>query len=133
MAKHPDIDTAWVTLNRACNLRCRWCYAASTAYGAGDDMPFELFRGIIDLVCELGVRKVTLTGGEPTIYPRALEAVQYCKVRGLDVTIPTNGLAFASRDRLEQFCRAGVNRIGMSVKLVLWGRASSTDTQWRNS
>ena len=116
MANHPDIDIAWVTLNRACNLRCRWCYATGTGYGAGDDIPFELFRKILDLVCELGVRKVTLTGGEPTIYPRVLEAVRYCKARGLDVTMPTNGLAFASRDCLDQFFRAGVDRIGMSVK-----------------
>ena len=49
MAEHPNIDTAWVTLNRACNLRCRWCYAAGTGYKAGDDMSFELFCEIINL------------------------------------------------------------------------------------
>lgn len=79
-------------------------------------MPLDLFHQIIDLVSGLGIRNVTLTGGEPTIYPHILEAIRCCKDHGLNVTIPTNGLAFALRDRLEQFCEAGVDRIGMSVK-----------------
>ena len=113
MVKHPEIDIAWVTLNRACSLRCRWCYAANAGYRADDDMPLDLFRQIVDLVSGLGIRNVTLTGGEPTIYPHILEAIRYCKDHGLNVTIPTNGPAFAPRYRLEQFCEAGVDRIGV--------------------
>lgn len=79
-------------------------------------MPFVLFREIIDLICELGIQRVTLTGGEPTIYADILEAVRYCKDRGLTVSILTNGLAFASRDRVELFRSAGVDRIGLSLK-----------------
>ena len=37
------------------------------------------------------MRKVTLTDGEPAIYPRVLESIRYCMTRGLDVTILTNG------------------------------------------
>ena len=110
------IKNAWVTLNRACNLRCRWCYAAKTGYRAADDMPFELFCEIVDLVSELGVKSVTLTGGEPTIYPQILEAIRYCKDHSLDVNLPTNGLVFASRERVEEYSAIGVNAVGMSVK-----------------
>ena len=31
----------WITLNRACNLRCKWCYAQDTKFSLLDDMELE--------------------------------------------------------------------------------------------
>lgn len=116
MAGRPEIDGAWVALSRDSNLRCAWCHTAQTGFRATDDMPFELLQGIVGLASDLGVGNVTLTGGEPTLYPHILDAIRHCKEIGLRVSLPTNGLAFASGDCVERFVGAGVDRVGVSPK-----------------
>jgi MoaA/NifB/PqqE/SkfB family radical SAM enzyme len=46
-----------------CNLNCPGCYADSTAKGA--DLPYELWRRVVEDAREMGMTLITLTGGEP--------------------------------------------------------------------
>ena len=69
----------WLTVNRACNLRCEWCYAAGEGSAAGRNMPLELARQLLDAAAELGAGSAVLIGGEPTLYPYLSEVAKHAR------------------------------------------------------
>jgi sulfatase maturation enzyme AslB (radical SAM superfamily) len=50
----PSKLTAWLTINRACNLRCGWCYAKGTAFSQHDTMSTKTAERSLDLLSDLG-------------------------------------------------------------------------------
>ena len=64
-----DVRGCWITVNRSCNLRCKWCYAKSSEYDLDNSMDFTLFKKLVDIATDLKVKNFLLIGGEPTIHP----------------------------------------------------------------
>ena len=54
---------SWITLNRACNLRCKWCYAQSSGFSKQQEMDSSLYEKIIGIIKGLEIKKVILIGG----------------------------------------------------------------------
>jgi MoaA/NifB/PqqE/SkfB family radical SAM enzyme len=82
-----------IETSRACNLRCRYCYAES-GRALDDELPFDTLASVVSQAATLGARSVVIIGGgEPTIYPRFRELVEH--VHGLSMTpvVFTNGVA----------------------------------------
>ena len=73
-----------------CNLRCKWC---DTQYALNPLSGIEMsVKQIIDKIKELGVSKVTLTGGEPLYQISQIEQLLESLYReGFLVSIETNG------------------------------------------
>lgn len=111
-----NYKSCWLTLNRACNLRCKWCYARNTAYKKDDDMPLSLAFQIIDLCKELKIRHITLIGGEPTIYPHLFEVIDYCHNKKISCGIVTNGLVCKDKNFVQNLKEHGINSIALSLK-----------------
>ena len=111
-----NIKVAWLTLNRMCNLRCDWCYASKTNFNPNTNMKFEDAIKAIDICSDLKVDHITLIGGEPTLYSRLVEVIQYCKQKGLKVTLVTNAVRLADKDYLDSLIKAGVDVFGISIK-----------------
>ncbi len=107
---------AWLTLNRACNLRCKWCYARETGFEKKDEMPLPLAKGIIDLCAEGGIPSIILIGGEPTVYPHVLDVIRYATKKGIRTTLVTNGLLLADKERLKSYVKAGLSKVSLSLK-----------------
>ncbi len=106
----------WLTLNRACNLRCKWCYARETGFEKQDEMPPSLAFRIIDLCREGGIESIILIGGEPTVYPHLTEVIRYATKQGIRTTLVTNGLLLADKERLRTYLDAGLHKISLSLK-----------------
>lgn len=73
-----------------CNLSCSYCPRED----ASNHMDFELFRQILDEASEYGPRSFSLhLFGEPLLYPRILDAVEYIKRKNKRnrVLLTTNG------------------------------------------
>jgi radical SAM protein with 4Fe4S-binding SPASM domain len=69
--------------SRACNLRCRYCYAESDSKLA-NEIEYEVLTDIVRQAKELGVHSVVVIGGgEPTIYPKFRELVSL--IHSLDI------------------------------------------------
>lgn len=67
--------------NKACNLRCRYCYAQS-AEDLVKIADFETLKRIISEAKELGLRSVVVIGGgEPTLYPDFRELISHIDSR----------------------------------------------------
>jgi 7-carboxy-7-deazaguanine synthase len=70
-----------------CPLRCTWC---DTAYAFHGGKRMELDE-ILEEVRRVGVRHVTVTGGEPLAQPACLELLQCLADEGFSVSLETSG------------------------------------------
>ena len=85
-----------------CNLRCKTCLRSQQAQG---DMPFELFKSIIDQYKLLKItgRKIDLTGvGEPLLNTELLPMIRYAKTNETKVGWESMALSSSLRSFLEK-------------------------------
>ncbi|MGB9928570.1 MAG: radical SAM/SPASM domain-containing protein [Methanosarcina sp.] len=76
--------------NKACNLRCRYCYAQSE-----EDLvkraDFEVLKRIILEAKELGIKSVVVIGGgEPILYPNFRDLISYIDSLGIIPVVFSN-------------------------------------------
>lgn len=110
------INNVWLTVNRGCNLRCKWCYAKGTEYIESDNMPVDLAKRLVDFSKEIGSKSITLIGGEPSIYPDILELINYINHKGLRSVLVTNGYKLSEMSFLNELKSQGLDMIGFSIK-----------------
>ncbi len=75
---------------RGCNLSCSYC---DTAWAMEQDAPCEFLseQDLLSFLEEEGIRRVTLTGGEPLLVPGIMKLIQTLGSAGYLVEIETNG------------------------------------------
>jgi len=78
-------------------------------------MDFALFKEIIDQIASQNLtRKINLAAiGESLLYPRLLEAIQYCREKKLATSIITNSLLLSNK-LYQELADAGLNEIHIS-------------------
>lgn len=107
---------AWLTINRECNMRCKWCYAQESNYDKNDNMAILDAKKAIDMIESLGIKNVILIGGEPTKHKDIVNIIEYCKYKGIQVCMVTNGLAFENLNYLKKLTESGLRKINLSIK-----------------
>lgn len=108
--------TSWLTINRACNLRCNWCYAKISGYFGETSMDLCTAGMCVNLIKELGGKSVILIGGEPTIHPRFFEIISLIRQAKLNAFLVTNAIRLSDEKFLEKTLNAGVSSITVSFK-----------------
>jgi 7-carboxy-7-deazaguanine synthase len=76
-----------------CNLRCRYC-DTTYAYDDGEEFPLD---EVVSRVTFFGIRRVTVTGGEPLLQEEAPELVTALLDLDHTVLVETNGTVPISR------------------------------------
>ncbi len=106
-----------VSLTDRCNLRCVYCMPED---GIVFRPPADLLQDdeavlLIELAAELGVSKVRLTGGEPTVRAGIVPLVaRIARIPGLvDIAITTNGVLLETLAR--PLAAAGLTRVNVSL------------------
>lgn len=92
MTQHDQaLETLCFRLTQHCNLSCGFCRAGSSPRTRqyADIPPFLSFVAAAQR--ELGLRHVSISGGEPLIDPRLSDVVQQLLAAGFFVTVTTNG------------------------------------------
>jgi radical SAM protein with 4Fe4S-binding SPASM domain len=103
----PPFRKALVQINEDCNLRCAHCFVSATRIGR--QMPLAEVEGkLIGRLAAARVRRVTLTGGEPTIHPDFLAIVRAFRTAGMEVGICTNATALDDR-QISELAGLGVH------------------------
>ena len=92
-----------IDLTNRCDMKCSPCFMnANDAASSHHELTLEQFKGILDPLAERYSRRdsnVLLSGGEPTLSPIFLEAVQYSRELGFErVFAATNGIHFAQAE-----------------------------------
>ena len=104
----------WVRLTRTCNNGCIFCLDKEAQDGTFLSMPritSDLRKGR-----HSNIKRVVLSGGEPTMHPRFLEVVATAKRIGYEhIQVITNGRLFAYSGLLEQALDEGVREITFSI------------------
>ncbi len=104
----------WVRLTRTCNNRCIFCLDKDAQDGAFiplKDIRKDFARGLNE-----GIRRVVLSGGEPTLHPRFFEIIKLAKNLGYrHIQVISNGRMFAYKDFLDSAVNAGVNEVTFSI------------------
>ena len=74
-----------------CNLRCLYCYNES-GEPLKNEMSYEEIKNIVKQAKELGAKSIVIIGGgEPTVYPKFRELVDYIDSLNMIPVIITNG------------------------------------------
>ena len=89
----------------------------------------EILR-LVNIFARLGIDKIRLTGGEPSIHPDLLEIVRGIRATGISrISMTTNGLRLA--DLAKPLKEAGLERVNVSVdtldpdrfhRVTRWGK-----------
>lgn len=127
-----------ISLTDACNLRCVYCMPEDMTFRHRSElMSDEELLYLVKIAASLGVTKIRLTGGEPTIRPGIVELVrEIAATPGVkDVAMTTNGILL---NRLARpLAEAGLKRVNISIdtldaekfhRITRWGYL---DDVWR--
>lgn len=105
-----------ISLTDRCNYRCTYCMpeAGVDILPREEILSFEEIEAIVAALTQVGVRRVRLTGGEPTVRKDLLQLVERLARLGLeDLSLSTNG------ERLGELARplrtAGLDRLNVSL------------------
>ena len=92
------IKQVFLSVTNNCNLRCAHCLYKPWLSTTNGDMPYQIACSLAHAFKEIGAIKISLLGGEPTLYGRdsskndLLSLVQYLKKIGYQyIRIVTNG------------------------------------------
>jgi cyclic pyranopterin phosphate synthase len=105
-----------LSITDRCNFRCVYCMDPDTAFLARREMlsPEELVR-VARVSIAAGVRKIRITGGEPTVHPQLAEIIRGVATGGAaDIAMTTNG-SLADDARCRAWREAGLTRLTFSL------------------
>lgn len=95
MDKKYKIKQAIVHIAYSCEHHCPMCYANA---GINKEEPsLEHLCKVFDRLLELGIKDITLVGGDPAIYTHIVELAAYAKKNGAMLSILSNTLEFNGR------------------------------------
>jgi radical SAM protein with 4Fe4S-binding SPASM domain len=104
---------ALIQIDERCNLRCAHCFVSATQEGGY--MPLDAVkRKVVPQLWQSRVRRVTLTGGEPTMHPQFLDVVREFRNADIDVGICTNATTL-SDDQITEL--AAIDGVHCNVSL----------------
>ncbi len=85
-----------------CNLRCIGCYAG--AYSKKDDLPRKYFEKAIEEARAMGIKFITISGGEPFAREDILDV--FAKYSDVFFQVYTNG-TFINKEKAKQLAKLG--------------------------
>lgn len=84
-------DHLYIELTDRCNLRCKHCYLPASPSGSRS-LDLRVATQTLSDFAALDGRAVSLSGGEPLLYPDWAEVLAHASSRGLECTLMTNGV-----------------------------------------
>ena len=112
-----QIEYLRISVTDKCNFRCVYCMPEQGLewLPKSEILSYEEIHGIVARLSELGVSRVRITGGEPTIRPDIDRLI--AKLRSIstirDIALSTNGVRLPQlASRLKQ---SGLDRVNISV------------------
>ena len=104
-------NLGYLQLTRECKQACRFCSNPPS----GVELTVEEMQFHLDDLVTRAYDGVILTGGEPTIAPLLIPAIEYAKSRGLFIRMITNGQRICEPDFLKVLVDAGLSHVHLSL------------------
>lgn len=110
MDESKKIRSANIHITGRCNYRCEHCFDACLAKA---HLRPEAWKPALCHLRDVGVTKVNLAGGEPTLYPDILEMCELVKSYGFTLSIVSNG-SLITKEMMGRLSET-VDWLGLSV------------------
>jgi cyclic pyranopterin phosphate synthase len=111
------IDYLRISVTDRCNFRCLYCMPAAGLewLPKSDILSYEEIAQVVSELAPLGLRRLRITGGEPTLRPQLELLVGMLRsIPGIeDISLSTNGVRL--RELAGSFRQAGLDRVNMSA------------------
>ncbi len=110
---------AWFSLNDACNLDCKYCFADAKYFPSESQKDIKNIlstREVLDIVnnvAEAGTTSLMFAGGEPLLRKDLPEVVEHAS-KLMNVAINTNGY-FLDRKTIKELAGAGLQQVKVSI------------------
>jgi cyclic pyranopterin phosphate synthase len=110
-----EISYLRISLTDRCNYRCTYCMPEEGVQLSprADILTFEEIVRLVEVFRGLGVRRVRLTGGEPTIRQRVVDLVAMLAATGVELVMTSNGHRFP--ELAEPLAAAGLAGVNISI------------------
>jgi MoaA/NifB/PqqE/SkfB family radical SAM enzyme len=111
--------TLAVEVMRSCNLRCPGCWVGISRddlweSGVRDAIGEKLLNDALDMGRHLGITKLSLLGGEPTLHPELPGVIKRARSLGYKrVSVTTNGVT--PHEKLYHVISSGIDNISFSI------------------
>lgn len=106
------ITAVW-EITMGCNMRCKHC-GSSCAQPLPDELTTEEALALCDDIAELGLRWITLSGGEPLIRRDWAQLVRRLRERGVIPNVITNGW-MCNEATIDAASEAGIGTFAISL------------------
>ena len=112
-----SIEYLRISVTDRCNFRCRYCMPVEGLpwLPKADILSYEEIREVVTQLAPLGLRRIRITGGEPTIRPQLETLVRFIRdVSGVeDIALSTNGVKLPQL--AQSLADAGLDRVNISA------------------
>jgi cyclic pyranopterin phosphate synthase len=110
-----DLTYLRVSLLRGCNLSCRYCMPERIPFRMSEVLSADELERLVGRFAARGVRKLRLTGGEPTLRPDLIDITRrLSRLAGVqDVALSTNAVRL--RRLAKPLYDAGIRRLNVSL------------------
>jgi GTP 3',8-cyclase len=112
-----SIEYLRISVTDRCNFRCLYCMPVEglSWLPKNDILSYEEISSVVRQLAPLGLRRLRITGGEPTIRPDIERLIAMLKAvpQVEDIALSTNGVRLPELARPLQ--QAGLDRVNMSV------------------
>ncbi len=112
-----SIEYLRISVTDRCNFRCLYCMPEEGLawLSKSDILSYEEITEVVRQLAPLGLRRLRITGGEPTIRPQLHELIRMLRAipEIEDIALSTNGARLPATSELLREC--GLDRVNMSV------------------
>lgn len=76
-----------IQITTRCNRKCKYCFGPQTE---NKNLPYNEIKKIMDEMYLFGIGNLSLSGGEPLLYPEIIKVLEYAKIKNIKVSLSTN-------------------------------------------
>ena len=106
-----------ISVTDRCNMHCVYCMPSNNTdwFKQDDILSYEEIIRLVTVFVGLGIEKIRVTGGEPTVRPKIESLIQaLSKINGIkSISMTTNGLLL--QEKIQQLKAAGLESVNISL------------------
>jgi len=111
-----DNPDGWIEVTTYCQLKCPGCYR-----GLAEENPKRIHEDLEKIKSEINlliksrnIQTLSIAGGEPLLYPKLKEVIEYASSKGIKTKVFTNGVLL-SKNKLKELKSAGVTEFVVHI------------------
>lgn len=116
--KNLQSGTLRIVLTTQCNYKCKYCFAEGEENKEIRILPIEKLKLVLKTAKEFGINKIKLTGGEPLLYPKMEELLEYIREINIDYVDLTTNISLLTQKNIELLNRYQVNALTLSLNTL---------------